>query len=127
MRVAFYAPMKPPSHPVPSGDRRMARAFMALLRDIGHEVELASTFRSFDRDGDAARQARLERLGAKLAARYLGHRQAPAARSVVHLPPLPQGAGLAGASRQPGAARPLRGGRGVACGQAGRRAMGGGL
>ena len=71
MRVAFYAPMKPPDHPVPSGDRRMARAFMALLRDLGHEVELASTFRSFDRDGDAARQARLERLGAKLAARYL--------------------------------------------------------
>ena len=53
MRVAFYAPMKPPDHPVPSGDRRMARAFMALLRDLGHEVELASRFRSYDRDGDA--------------------------------------------------------------------------
>ena len=25
MRLAFYAPMKPPGHPVPSGDRRMAR------------------------------------------------------------------------------------------------------
>jgi glycosyltransferase involved in cell wall biosynthesis len=75
MRVAFYAPMKPPGHPVPSGDRRMARGLMALLRDLGHEVELASTFRSFDRDGDAARQARLERLGARLASRYLEHRR----------------------------------------------------
>ena len=25
MRLAFYAPLKPASHPVPSGDRRMAR------------------------------------------------------------------------------------------------------
>ena len=25
MRVAFYAPLKPPDHPVPSGDRRVAR------------------------------------------------------------------------------------------------------
>ena len=78
MRVAFYAPMKPPDHPVPSGDRRMARAFMDLLRDLGHEVELVSTFRSFDRDGDADRQARLQRLGARLAARYLQRRGRPA-------------------------------------------------
>jgi glycosyltransferase involved in cell wall biosynthesis len=71
MRLAFYAPLKPPNHAVPSGDRRMARAFMALLRDLGHEVELASTFRSFDRTGDPVRQRRLERLGGRLAARYL--------------------------------------------------------
>ncbi len=71
MRVAFYAPMKPPGHPVPSGDRRMARAFIALLRDLGHEVELASAFRSFDRSGDPVRQARVERIGARLAARYV--------------------------------------------------------
>ena len=77
MRVAFYAPMKPPGHLVPSGDRRMARAFLALLRDLGHDVALASTFRSFDRDGDVARQARLARLGARLAARYLEKRGRP--------------------------------------------------
>ena len=51
MRVAFYAPMKPPDHPLPSGDRRMARAFMDLLASLGHEVELASRFRSYDRRG----------------------------------------------------------------------------
>jgi glycosyltransferase involved in cell wall biosynthesis len=77
MRVAFYAPLKPPTHPVPSGDRRMARAFMALLTDLGHEVELASRFRSFDRAGDAARQARLERAGSGLAARFLRRRGRP--------------------------------------------------
>ena len=71
MRIAFYAPMKPPTHPVPSGDRRMARAFMALLGDLGHEVTLASRLRSFDRTGDPERQTRLQRLGGRLAARYL--------------------------------------------------------
>jgi glycosyltransferase involved in cell wall biosynthesis len=71
MRVAFHAPMKPPDHPVPSGDRRMAGAFAALLESLGHEVELASRFRSYDRGGDAARQRRLAALGGRLAARAL--------------------------------------------------------
>ncbi len=71
MRIAFYAPMKPPTHPVPSGDRRMARAFMALLGDLGHQVELASRFRSYDGTGDPLRQARLEQLGGRLVARLL--------------------------------------------------------
>ena len=71
MRIAFYAPMKPPDHPLPSGDRRVARAFMALLASLGHEVELASRFRSYDRAGDARRQQRLERLGRRLAAGLL--------------------------------------------------------
>ena len=39
MRIAFYAPMKPPNHPVPSGDRTMARLMMAALELAGHEVE----------------------------------------------------------------------------------------
>ncbi len=69
MRIAFYAPLKSPDHPVPSGDRRMARLFMKALRQAGHEVALASRFRSYDGAGDAARQARLCRLGARLASR----------------------------------------------------------
>lgn len=69
MRVAFHAPLKPPDHPVPSGDRRVARAFMALLGDLGHEVELASRFRSYDRAGDPGRQERLAGLGRRLADR----------------------------------------------------------
>ncbi|MDH3228814.1 MAG: glycosyltransferase family 4 protein [Alphaproteobacteria bacterium] len=70
MRIAFYAPLKSPDHPVPSGDRRMARLFVEALRRAGHEVALASRFRSYDGAGDAVRQARLCRLGARLAVRY---------------------------------------------------------
>jgi len=71
MRVAFYAPLKPPDHPVPSGDRRVARLLMAALAQAGHEVELASRLRSYDRAGDPARQSRLGGLGAALARRLL--------------------------------------------------------
>ncbi|MGB0696703.1 MAG: glycosyltransferase family 4 protein [Rhodospirillaceae bacterium] len=72
MSIAFYAPMKAPDHPVPSGDRRMAQALMALLEQAGRgPVELVSRFRSFERSGDPARQAKLERVGTKLAARLL--------------------------------------------------------
>ena len=48
MRIAFYAPLKPPDHPVTSGDRAMARALIAALKLAGHEVTIASRFRSRD-------------------------------------------------------------------------------
>ncbi len=47
MKIAFYAPLKSPGHPVPSGDRLMARQIMAALDMAGHRVEVASTLRSF--------------------------------------------------------------------------------
>jgi len=72
LRIAFYAPLKAPDHPVPSGDREMARLLMAALRSGQHEVELASGFRSFlpspepermrQVEAEAAREA--DRLGA---------------------------------------------------------------
>jgi glycosyltransferase involved in cell wall biosynthesis len=71
MRVAFYAPLKPPDHPVPSGDRRVARLFLDALRRAGHEPFLASRLRSFDGMGDPARQARLAGLGRRTAAGLL--------------------------------------------------------
>jgi glycosyltransferase involved in cell wall biosynthesis len=67
--VAFYAPLKPPDHPVPSGDRRMARALIDAMTLADLPVELASRLRSYDRDGDAVRQRRLEALGGRIAAR----------------------------------------------------------
>ncbi len=70
-RIAFYAPLKSPRHPVPSGDRRMARALIQALERQGHRVELSSRLRSFDRDGDLARQKRIERLGGQVAARLV--------------------------------------------------------
>jgi glycosyltransferase involved in cell wall biosynthesis len=69
--VAFYAPLKPPDHQVPSGDRRMARALIEALTLADHSVELASRLRSYDRGGDAVRQRRIEALGGRLAARLL--------------------------------------------------------
>ncbi len=74
MKVAFYAPMKPPDHPVPSGDRTMARLLVKALETAGHEVTLACRLRSREPTGDPARQARLRELGARLAARYVARR-----------------------------------------------------
>jgi glycosyltransferase involved in cell wall biosynthesis len=68
MRLLFYAPLKSPKHPVPSGDRRMARLLREALALAGHETEMASHLRSFDGGGDAARQDRIRRTGARIAA-----------------------------------------------------------
>jgi len=69
MRVAFYAPMKAPDHPVPSGDRAIARLFMQALAAGGHRPELVCHFSSRDGAGDPARQARLRSIGTALAGR----------------------------------------------------------
>ena len=71
MRVAFYAPLKSPAHPVPSGDRLLARAFVAALERGGHEVALASRLRTWDRRGDEARQQRIARVGEAIARRLV--------------------------------------------------------
>ena len=71
MRIAAYAPLKPPDHPVPSGDRRVARLLDAALRLSGHDVEWAGTLRSRDGTGDPARQTRLAKIGGYLARRLV--------------------------------------------------------
>ena len=71
MRIAFYAPLKPPDHPVPSGDRRVGQLFLNALRLAGHQPVLASHFRSFEGRGDLRRQARLAALGQRLADRFI--------------------------------------------------------
>ena len=68
MRVAFYAPLKSPLHPVPSGDRQVARLFMAALESAGHDVHLASRFRC---RGKPERQAWLRAQGLRLAGRLV--------------------------------------------------------
>lgn len=57
--LAFYAPMKPPDHPVPSGDRTMARALLDALRAAGTRPVLASRFVSREAKGDKALQAEI--------------------------------------------------------------------
>ena len=54
MRIGFYAPLKPPDHPAPSGDRRIARLLMQAMIGMGHEVFPLSSLRSYNRDGSAA-------------------------------------------------------------------------
>ena len=80
MRVAFYAPLKPADHPVPSGDRQLARALLQALRAGGHEPFVASRFRSYDRTGDPARQARLREVGGRLAQRLVDRYRSASAR-----------------------------------------------
>ncbi|MET0681780.1 MAG: glycosyltransferase family 4 protein [Casimicrobiaceae bacterium] len=80
MKVAFYAPMKPTDHPVPSGDRAMGQSLLRALRTAGHDTFVASRFRSFDGRGDPTRQERLQALGHRLAARLVRRLRHSAAR-----------------------------------------------
>ncbi|UJW75056.1 glycosyltransferase family 4 protein [Rhizobium sp. SL42] len=52
MKIAFYSPLKSPDHPVPSGDRLMARQLIRCLTLCGHSVEVVSQLRAFIRDHD---------------------------------------------------------------------------
>ena len=71
MRVAFYAPLKSPDHPVPSGDRRIARLFLDALRLAGHDPFVVSRLRSYDGEGDLERQQRLAAIGRHMVERML--------------------------------------------------------
>ncbi|MAI11877.1 MAG: hypothetical protein CBD27_07800 [Rhodospirillaceae bacterium TMED167] len=71
MRIAFYAPMKPPDSPVPSGDRTIARSLMKVLEHCGHEVKLATRFQSREPAGDPARQWALRREGEAVVSRLV--------------------------------------------------------
>lgn len=71
MNVAFYAPLKAPDHPVPSGDRAVGRMLLSALRAGGHRVELASRLRSLDRRGDADNQGRIEKRARRVIQRLV--------------------------------------------------------
>ncbi|MEE9315414.1 MAG: glycosyltransferase family 4 protein [Rhizobiaceae bacterium] len=48
-KIAFYAPIKPPDHPIPSGDRLIARNLISALTIAGFEVELVSRFIAYSK------------------------------------------------------------------------------
>jgi glycosyltransferase involved in cell wall biosynthesis len=77
--IVFYAPLKPPDHPRPSGERRMARSLLAALGEAGYRTELASRLRSYDWTGDPRRQRRLRTIGERIAERLLRRYAARAA------------------------------------------------
>ena len=59
MRIAFYAPMKAPDHPTPSGDRRVARLLIGALEFKGHHVNVASRLRTWQSEANESRQCEL--------------------------------------------------------------------
>ncbi len=125
MRLAFYAPLKPPDHPVPSGDRRMARLLIQAWARRAIEVELASRLAQPPAPRARSRRRSPWRRAAERAA-PAGPLSPPARRAerpagLVHLSPLLQGAGLARARYRPGAGHPLSRGRGLGRRQARRR------
>ena len=71
MRIAFYAPLKAPSHGTPSGDRRVAALYVEALQRAGHRVELVSSIRSYDGAGDAELQRALRAQGLEVAGRLV--------------------------------------------------------
>ena len=89
MRIAFYSTIKPPYHPVPSGDRRMARLLMTVLRRAGHSVQLASGVRAWHDGRDpravAAIRGRAERAAARLIDRWRTSRDRPDLWFTYHL------------------------------------------
>ncbi len=57
--IAVYAPMKPPDHPVPSGDREIARLTLRALERAGFAPRLVSRLRTWEGAGDPARQCEI--------------------------------------------------------------------
>ena len=47
--ITYYAPLKPPDHHIPSGDRQMARMLLAALIKAGYEANLASRYISYSK------------------------------------------------------------------------------
>ncbi|TAN02356.1 MAG: glycosyltransferase [Rhizobiaceae bacterium] len=70
-RIAFYAPLKPPDDPIPSGDREIARLMVAALSAAGHDVELPSRFISYQKRPDGAVFRERRKAGAEEAARLI--------------------------------------------------------
>lgn len=60
MKIAFYSPIKPPGHPVPSGDRLMARLLIRALAFGGADVEVVSELRAFRKEPPAHGMTELE-------------------------------------------------------------------
>src|SRR5688572_16923417 len=72
MKIAFYAPLKPPDHPVPSGDRQMARLLIAALSRGGHEIEVVSRLRTHMGQPDPERMQSLQAVSKKETTRIAG-------------------------------------------------------
>lgn len=59
MRIAFHTPLNPAGDGGVSGDRRMARQLIAALESLGQVVELIAAPKTYFREADPARFARV--------------------------------------------------------------------
>ncbi len=76
--TAYLTPMKPPDHPNPSGDRRLARVFARALDLAGRAPVQVSRLRTLEMSGDPGRQAALIAEAQTEATRLIeAHRGAP--------------------------------------------------
>lgn len=71
MRIAFYAPMKSPASPRPSGDRKIARLFMSALSAGSFVPFLASEFRSWEGSGNIVAQKMIKNQGLAIAKKMI--------------------------------------------------------
>jgi len=71
--IAFYAPLKSPDDPSPSGDRTMARLLLKALREAGFPPIVASHLRTHDKAGDGTRQEQARRDSFAEAERLIAH------------------------------------------------------
>ncbi|GAB2177656.1 glycosyltransferase family 4 protein [Dongia sp. agr-C8] len=91
MRIAFYAPLKAPDHPVPSGDRTIARLLVAAMKQGGATVEIASRIRSRIAEPSLDAQQAMAKKGRAAAKRLIAKyrarpkRQRPQAWFTYHL------------------------------------------
>ena len=75
MRIGFYAPMKAPDHPSPSGDRTLAQLLIEAMTQAGHDVRLMSRHRSIDISGDLENQRKIREQSTPEVARILDQLQ----------------------------------------------------
>src|SRR5688572_15926779 len=80
MRIAFYAPLKAPDHPVPSGDRTIARLLIGAMKQGGAAVEIASRIRSRVSEPDEEAQRAMAKKGAAAAKRLIAKYRARSKR-----------------------------------------------
>lgn len=82
--LAFYAPMKSPRSPRPSGDRTLAGLFVNALTRSGFQVEVASELRSWEGRGDVRVQETIRSDAASVAERLIREyrQRAPSQRPV---------------------------------------------
>ena len=58
MRAIFYAPMKSPTNPKPSGDRTVARLLVTALKALGYDVDILEGFKSYSAEPSLYREKR---------------------------------------------------------------------